>query len=387
MKIFIEIFAVLCMISATVTLAKSGGSAAAQLDQYATDPLNATYLIEGRAVHLIDGSREVAAALGSATKIRTAVLGQPVYGDIDGDGDKDAALLLTHDPGGSGTFYYVAAAISLNGRYQATNTVLLGDRIAPMDITIRSGTVVVKFADRRLEEPMSTAPSVNRTTVIILKNNKLIKIGPLGEGDQIFEGWVTIGHEVRSFEPCFRKEALWLMGLSPALKEIIATYRRALRNKETYRSLFMVLTGELVGPPADGFGADYEAAFYATQLVRVAPEDNCTSEDFIFDSPTSFSQKITFDISKLDESGLYGPPDGKRALSYEFCIPDTEQHRTEVKRIDPTVKFFAQSPGRIGCGKHENLCIGSTHQKDFRMILQRLAELTYVQRIDQSFFE
>ena len=158
MKIFIEIFAVLCMISATVTLAKSGGSAAAQLDQYATDPLNATYLIEGRAVHLIDGSREVAAALGSATKIRTAVLGQPVYGDIDGDGDKDAALLLTHDPGGSGTFYYVAAAISLNGRYQATNTVLLGDRIAPMDITIRSGTVVVKFADRRLEEPMSTAP-------------------------------------------------------------------------------------------------------------------------------------------------------------------------------------------------------------------------------------
>ena len=30
--------------------------------------------------------------------------------------------------------------------------------------------------------------------------------------------------------------------------------------------------------------------------------------------------KITFDISKLDEYGLYGPPGGKRALSYEFCI-------------------------------------------------------------------
>jgi hypothetical protein len=58
-----------------------------------------------------------------------------------------------------------------------------------------------------------------------------------------------------------------------------------------------------------------------------------------------------------------------------------------VKTIDPTVKFFAQSPGRIGCGKDENLCIGSTHQKDFRKILQRLAELMYVQRIDQSFFE
>jgi len=88
--------------------------------------------------------------------------------------------------------------------------------------------------------------------------------------------------------------------------------------------------------------------------------------------------------AQLDQ---YGPLDGKRALSYEFCIPDTEQHRTEVKRIDPTVKFFAQSPGRIGCGKDENLCIGSPQQKDIRGVLQRLAELMYVQRIDESFFE
>jgi hypothetical protein len=98
-------------------------------------------------------------------------------------------------------------------------------------------------------------------------------------------------------------------------------------------------------------------------------------------------QKITFDVSRLDESGLYGPPGGKRALSYEFCIPDTVQNRAEVNRIDPTVKFFSQSPGRIGCGESENLCIGSTHQKDYRGVLQRLTELRYVQRIDESFFE
>ena len=50
------------------------------------------------------------------------------YG-IGEDGDKDAPLLLTHDPSGSGTFYYVAATINVNGRYQATNTVLLDDLI------------------------------------------------------------------------------------------------------------------------------------------------------------------------------------------------------------------------------------------------------------------
>ena len=113
--------------------------------------------------------------------------------------------------------------------------------------------------------------------------------------------------------------------------------------------------------------------------------DQSTTNDF--DTTTNFRDKITFDIYKLDEYGLYGATDGKRALAYEFCIPDNMQHRAEVMKIDPTVTFYGESPGRIGCKEHESLCIGSTHQKDFRGILQRLAELPYVQRIDESFSE
>ena len=93
----------------------------------------------------------------------------------------------------------------------------------------------------------------------------------------------------------------------------------------------MVLAGELVGPPADGFGTDYKAAFLATQLVRVAPGGNCTSEDFVFDSLISLRQKITFDLIRLYGDGLYVRADAKQALSYEFCIPNTEQSRTEMK--------------------------------------------------------
>ena len=110
-----------------------------------------------------------------------------------------------------------------------------------------------------------------------------------------------------------------------------------------------------------------------------------TTEDV--DTTTNFRCKITFDISKLDEYGLYGPKDGKRALAYEFCIPENLHNRAEVMRIDSTVKFYGDSQGRIGCKEHENLCIGSTNQKNFKGVLQRLAELTYVRRIDESFFE
>jgi len=97
--------------------------------------------------------------------------------------------------------------------------------------------------------------------------------------------------------------------------------------------------------------------------------------------------KITFDVERLNDHGLAGPPDGLRALSYEFCIPDRPECRDEVRAIDPTVEFMPGSRGRIGCTTGQCLCIGSTHQKDFRRVLRRLTELDYVKRIDECFFE
>lgn len=167
----------------------------------------------------------------------------------------------------------------------------------------------------------------------------------------------------------------------------MAAYRRELPDDKDYRRLFMVLAGKWVEPPADGFGADYKAAFLVTDLLRVAPGANCKRVPLNFDSAIGYKHKIRFDISTLDEDGLYGPPGGKRAWSYEFCIPDTAEYKIEVEGIDPSVAFFSESPGRIGCGEKELLCTGSTHQKHFDRVLRRLAELPYVQRIDQSFFE
>ena len=97
-------------------------------------------------------------------------------------------------------------------------------------------------------------------------------------------------------------------------------------------------------------------------------------------------KKVEFDLSQLDKDGLRGPADGKVAVSYEFCIPNTEQCKAEVKAIDQTVQFMPGSRGRIGAGKDECLCIGTT-RADYREVLGRLAELPYVKRIIQCFFE
>jgi hypothetical protein len=109
-----------------------------------------------------------------------------------------------------------------------------------------------------------------------LKGEALVAVEPLDQGEQVLEGWVTLGHEVQVFRPCLRETDLWLLEASPAFTDIMTAYREALPNPKPYTPVFMVLAGSYAARPADGFGDRYEAAFFATQLVRVWPRGNCT---------------------------------------------------------------------------------------------------------------
>ena len=97
--------------------------------------------------------------------------------------------------------------------------------------------------------------------------------------------------------------------------------------------------------------------------------------------------KVELDLAQLDADGLRGPPDGKVAVAYEFCIPNTDDCKAQVKAVDQTVQFMPGSRGRIGAGKQQCLCIGSTHQENYRSVLQALAELPCVGRIIECHFE
>jgi len=151
--------------------ASAGGNSTDFYQESLPDPLNGTYLLEGKAIRLHDGRSQISAASGSATQIRTALYGPILHGDLDDDGDRDVALMLSHDPGGIGTFFYVAVAVNLNGHYQGTNAVFLGDRILPLALTIRHGLLVARYVDRQLGEAMIRPPSVPALRHMMLANN------------------------------------------------------------------------------------------------------------------------------------------------------------------------------------------------------------------------
>ena len=118
---------------------------------------NLTYQVEAApdgTAPLVDGRYEVEAAPGSAAKVMIERTGYGAFGDLNGDGAEDAAIVLTTDSGGSGTFYELAAVVDQDGEYVNVATALLGDRILVNDLTIADGVIHVDMLTQGPDDPM-----------------------------------------------------------------------------------------------------------------------------------------------------------------------------------------------------------------------------------------
>jgi hypothetical protein len=136
-------------------------------------PLDATYWIDGISYDLKDGKNSSEIDPESETTTTTAVYGPFATGDLDGDNVADTGVILVQDPGGSGTFYYAAAAINKNGKYEGAHAFFLGDRIVPVTIEIQDSVMKVKYRDRQADNDMAQGVSVDKTVQLVLKNGRL----------------------------------------------------------------------------------------------------------------------------------------------------------------------------------------------------------------------
>ena len=122
-------------------------------------------------------------------------------------------------------------------------------------------------------------------------------------------------------------------------------------------------------------------------ITAIATTIALSSSVYAESAKDDVTRKIRFDLDQLDEYGLYGPEDGRRSLSYEFCVPNNLEVIETVQAIDPTLMIYLQSPGRVGCDEMEVLAIGETHQPDYRDVLINLASLDTIDRIEQFWGE
>jgi heat shock protein HslJ len=154
-----------------------------------TSAKDATYVIEGKSVTLMDGVSVVPLALDSALQVTTRYFGNEVTHDFDGDGRQDTVFILTQNMGGTGTFYYVVAALNTVQGYVGSHGLFLGDRIAPQTIEMSKeastkDVIIVNYADRKPNEGFATSPSVAKSIWLKLD----LETMQFGEVAQNFEG-------------------------------------------------------------------------------------------------------------------------------------------------------------------------------------------------------
>ncbi len=139
---------------------------------------DAEYMIDGQRVRLRDGVAEMPTSPGSASVLVTRYFGNELETDLDGDGDTDVVFLLTQEGGGSGTFFYAVAALKTERGYVGSDGYLLGDRIAPQSTNLSQNprhvrVVVVNYADRPTDAPMTERPSVGKSAYLKLDAERM----------------------------------------------------------------------------------------------------------------------------------------------------------------------------------------------------------------------
>lgn len=140
---------------------------------------NATFqgLLDGEPVTLAGGRYEGEPFVaGGAARPVVTLLPEPVaYGDLDGDGEMDAAVVLASDMGGSGTFLYLAVVQSHNGQPVNTATALLGDRVRARSLDIEGDHLNVALLTHGPDDP-ACCPTLEMLRSFGLEGDRLVEL-------------------------------------------------------------------------------------------------------------------------------------------------------------------------------------------------------------------
>jgi heat shock protein HslJ len=102
---------------------------------------------------LTDGEYREKAAPDSATETAVLLSEHVVYGTLS-NGEPAAAVVLVSDPGGSGTFYYLAVVTMQDSEPVNVATTLLGDRAQINSLSILDGQIVVDMVTHGPDDPL-----------------------------------------------------------------------------------------------------------------------------------------------------------------------------------------------------------------------------------------
>ncbi len=144
---------------------------------------NATYLAPGadaETVTLTNGEYVLMTEDGARPRLHVRLV-RHAPGDLDGDGDEDAAVLLAHNAGDRTILIYLHALVRDAKRATDVASRLIGDRIRVQEVRIEDGVIEADLMVRRPGEASVVEPSVPVTMRYVLTDRGLMQIGAPAE--------------------------------------------------------------------------------------------------------------------------------------------------------------------------------------------------------------
>jgi heat shock protein HslJ len=136
---------------------------------------NATYVgIYEQPVTLKDGLYEGEPFVADSPMRPTVTLVDRLiaYGDLNGDGVEDAAVILMENSGGSGVFNYVAPVLNVGGMPVNPAVQALGDRVQIKRMDIEDGQIVTEIVTQGPDDPFC-CPTLLLLQTFRLQDNRL----------------------------------------------------------------------------------------------------------------------------------------------------------------------------------------------------------------------
>jgi heat shock protein HslJ len=111
---------------------------------------------------------------GGASRLVVTLVEPVAFGDLDGDGIDDAAVILAANAGGSGTFLSLEAMGNEGGEPAHRATYPLGDRAQIESLAIESGQIVLEMVTHGPDDPMC-CPTQRAEQTYVLQGDELVQ--------------------------------------------------------------------------------------------------------------------------------------------------------------------------------------------------------------------
>lgn len=112
---------------------------------------------------------------GASSAYSTELIQPVIYGDLNGDGIEDAAVILSTQNGGTGHFRELAAMLNRNGEADNVATVPLGDRVVVETGRIVAGAIMLGMRVQGPNDGMC-CPSQSVAWRFRLQGDRLLKL-------------------------------------------------------------------------------------------------------------------------------------------------------------------------------------------------------------------